>query len=94
MTTGMPSAQPTTIFNDMQIQLLRMFSVNRSKRGLDELCDVLYKHYLRRMNEKLDDLWTSGILDEKRLAEINQMDLHQLQYQLSKGGCGFTGGIY
>lgn len=79
MTTGIPSVQPTTIFNDMQIQLLRMFSVNRSKRGLDELCDVLYKHYLRRMNEKLDDLWMSGILDQKRLEEIDQMDLHQLQ---------------
>ena len=71
--------ETTTTFNDVQIRLLQMFAVNRSKRGLDELCDVLYKHYASRMNEKLDDLWLSGVLDQKRLDEINRMDLHQLQ---------------
>lgn len=71
--------ETTTTFNDMQIHLLKMFAVNRSKRGLDELCDVLYKHYAKRMDEKLEELWVSGVLDQKRLDEINRMDLHQLQ---------------
>lgn len=72
------SMETTTSFNDTQIHLLQMFAVNKSKRGLDELYSVLYNHYAKRMNEKLDELWVSGALDQKRLDEINQMDLHQL----------------
>lgn len=68
----------TTIFNNTQMHLLQMFSVNRSKRALDELYDVLYRHYSKRMSEKLDSLWDSGVLDQQRLDEINTMDLHQL----------------
>ncbi len=68
----------TTKFNSVQIHLLQMFAVNRSKRALDELCDVLYKHYSMRMDEKLNNLWDTGVLDQKRLDEINTMDLHQL----------------
>lgn len=71
--------ETTTTFNDTQLQLLRMFSVNRSKRGLDELCEVLYKHYAKRMEEKLDSLWDSGVLDQTRLDAINQMDLHRMK---------------
>lgn len=69
--------ETTTTFNETQIHLLRMFAANRSKSGLDELCQVLYEHYAQRLNEKLDSLWTSGVLDQNRLDEINKMDLHQ-----------------
>lgn len=69
--------ESTTVFNDMQVHLLQMFSVNRSKRGLEELCDVLYRHYASRMEERLDELWDVGALDQHRLDEINNMDLHQ-----------------
>lgn len=71
--------EATTTFNSTQMHLLQMFSVNKSKRALDELYDVLYRHYSSRMLEKLDNLWDSGILDQQRLDEINTMDLHQLQ---------------
>lgn len=71
--------EATTTFNSAQIHLLQMFAANRSKRALDELCDVLYKHYSKRMDEKLDNLWDTGVLDQQRLDEINTVDLHQLQ---------------
>lgn len=45
---------------------------------MDELYDVLYRLYSKRMSEKLDSLWDSGVLDQQRLDEINTMDLHQL----------------
>ena len=32
-----------------------------------------------KMDEHLDKLWDEGILDQKRLDEINKMDLHQLK---------------
>ena len=68
----------TTVFTPTQIVLLKMFETNKSERGMDELKKVLYDHYSRRMDEKLDELWESGKLDQKRLDEIAKMDLHRL----------------
>ena len=66
------------VFNPMQIHLLRMFSVDRAESGLAELKDVLYNYYSKKMQNRLDELWDNGSLDQARLDEINQMDLHQL----------------
>ena len=68
-----------TVFNPLQIHLLQMFALDKSQKGLDELKEVLYRHYSARMKERLDALWQSGELDHKRLDEINEMDLHQLK---------------
>ena len=70
--------ETTTTFNSVQIHLLQMFAANRSQRALEELCDVLYKHYSKRMDDKLNTLWDNGVLDQKRLDEINTMDLPKL----------------
>ena len=69
----------TTTFNPTQIALLQMFSINKSKRGLEELRQVLYEHYSKRMDDKLDALWDAGILSNERLDEIATMDLHKLK---------------
>ena len=69
----------TTAFNPIQIHLLRMFEYDNSPQSLEELKDVLYHYYSERMNTKLNDLWDKGILDQKRLDEINEMDLHKLK---------------
>jgi hypothetical protein len=68
-----------TVFNPLQIHLLQMFALDKRQCGLEELKDVLYRHYSKRMEERLEDLWESGKLDQKRLDEINAMDLHQLK---------------
>lgn len=68
-----------TVFNPIQIHLLQMFALDKSKEGLAELRDVLYQHYSERMNRRLNDLWQAGVLDQRRLDEINGTDLHQLQ---------------
>lgn len=67
-----------TVFNPTQIHLLRMFELDKSQSGLDELKNVLYKYYSKKMNNALNALWDSGKLDQKRLDEINKMDLHKL----------------
>ena len=30
------------------------------------------------LDERLNELWDTGVLDQKRLDKINEMDLHQL----------------
>ena len=66
------------VFNPMQIHLLQMFSLDKEEKGLIELKDVLYDYYSRKMKNRLNELWDNGTLNQARLDEINQMDLHQL----------------
>ena len=67
-----------TALNMTQVHLLQMFQIDSSQKGLDELKDLLYSYYSKKMDESLNELWDSGILNQERLDEINQMDLHKL----------------
>ena len=66
------------VFNPMQIHLLQMFAIDKAEQGLVELKDVLYNYYSTKMQNRLNELWDNGTLDQARLDQINQMDLHQL----------------
>ena len=66
----------TTIFNPIQLYLLRMFERNKTEEELLEVKQVLADYYSKKLDERFDELWESGVLDQKRLDEINEMDLH------------------
>ena len=53
-----------TVFNPLQVHLLQMFALDKRQSGLEELKDVLYRHYSKRMEERLDDLWESLVRGE------------------------------
>ncbi len=72
------TVQQKPVFNPVQLHLLKMFSVDRAEQGLIELKDVLYKYYSSKMQNRLNELWDKGELNQARLDEINQMDLHHL----------------
>ena len=65
-----------TVFNPIQIHLMQMFERNKSEEELRELQSVISRYYAQKMERHLDELWDEGVLDQKRLDEINQMDLH------------------
>ena len=67
-----------TALNSTQVHLLQMFQVDSSQQGLEELKELLYSYYSKKMNESLDNLWDTGVLNQERLDEINKMDLHKL----------------
>ena len=68
----------TTKFNPIQIHLLKMFERKKSEEDLLELQEVLSNYYSKKLNDHLKKLWDEGILDQKLLDEINEMDLHEL----------------
>lgn len=68
-----------TVFNPIQVHLLKMFALDNTQSGLIELKNVLYRHYAAQMEAQLEEMWQSGELSQKRLDEINNMDLHKLQ---------------
>ena len=67
-----------TALNMTQVHLLQMFQIDSSQKGLDELKELLYSYYSKKMDESLNELWDSGILNQEKLDEINQMDLHKI----------------
>ncbi len=68
----------TTTLTPTQIHLLKMFQYMKTEEELEELKSLLFKYYSKKMDERLNELWDEGILDQKRLDEISQMDLHKL----------------
>ena len=68
----------TTKFNPVQEHLLRMFEFAQSENTLKELKEILFKYYHAKLEQKLDEVWQDGTLDQKRLDAINEMDLHRL----------------
>ena len=65
--------------NPTQLHLLKMFSFNNSEEYAREIQEVLTKHFQKRLDAEADRLWDEGILDQKRLDEINKMDFHKLK---------------
>ena len=59
--------------NPTQLHLLKMFSFNNSEEYAREKQEVLTKHFQKRLDAEADRLWDEGILDQKRLDEINKM---------------------
>ncbi len=65
-----------TVFTPAQIHLLRLFQFNKREEDLEEMKEVLHQYYAKKMDVHLQKMWESGELDQKRLDEINQMDIH------------------
>ena len=71
----MNTVQPT-VFNPAQIYLLEVFSSIKSDEELNDIKQIVADYYEKRLDEMTEKLWQSGELDQKRLDEINKMDLH------------------
>ena len=66
----------TTALNPTQIHLLKMFAFNGSEEYAREVQEVLTRHFQDRLDAEADRVWDEGILDQQKLDEIRQMDLH------------------
>lgn len=71
----MNTVQPT-VFNPAQLYLLEVFSNIKTDEELLDIKKLISGYYANKMDKMLDKMWQSGELDQKRLDEINEMDLH------------------
>lgn len=72
----MINAQPT-VFNSAQLYLLGVFSRIKSDEELNDIKRLIADYYAKKLDDITERMWESGELDQKRLDEINDMDLHQ-----------------
>lgn len=71
----MNNVQPT-VFNTAQLYLLGVFSRIKSNEELNDIKQLVADYYAKRLDDMTEKMWQSGELDQKRLDEINEMDLH------------------
>lgn len=55
-----------TIFNPARMELLEMMSFVDSPEALSQLKKVISDYFAKQTQEKIDRLWESGQLDEKK----------------------------
>lgn len=65
-----------TVLNPTQMHLLKLFSFNNSEEYAREIQMVLTRHFQARLDAEADRLWDEGILNQEKLDEIRQENLH------------------
>ena len=65
-----------TALTPTQMHLLKLFSFNNSEEYAREIQLVLTHHFQQKLDEEADRLWDEDILNQEKLDEIRQTDLH------------------
>lgn len=65
-----------TVLNPTQMHLLKLFAFNNSEEYAREVQEVLLRHFQSRLDAEADRLWDEGILNQDKLDEIRNLNLH------------------
>ncbi len=57
----------STVFNPIQQHLLKMFAYDSNVERLTEIKELLTKYYAEKVNERMNQLWDDGTLDQQKL---------------------------
>lgn len=60
----------STVFNPIQQHLLKMFAYDDNLERLAEIKALLTKYYAEKVDQRMNQLWDEGILDQQRLDEF------------------------
>ena len=67
-----------TVLNPVQQHLLKMFAFDGSEERLMEVKEVLTKYLSQKLDDRLNELWDSGILNQEKLDELRKIDVRTL----------------
>lgn len=70
--------ETVTTFNPTQMHLLRMFSLDKSEKTLNEVKTILSEYYYNEVDRLTDELWDTGVLDQKKLDELRGMHIRDI----------------
>lgn len=67
----------TTTFNPVQQHLLNMFTFDGSLERLNEVKEVLCRYFSQKLDNRLNELWDSGKLNQQKLDELRETDVRK-----------------
>lgn len=59
-----------TVFNPIQQHLLKMFAYDSNIERLAEIKELLTRYYAEKVNERMEQLWDDGTLNQQKLDEL------------------------
>ena len=59
-----------TLFNPVQLHLLRMFSYNRDEESLSELKEVLFRYYCQKVSEEGKRVWKEKNMSNEMMHKL------------------------
>lgn len=65
-----------SVFNPVQLHLLKMSAYDSSEDTLSEVKAVLAEHFRKKADECLDALWNTGELDQAKLDSLRHQERH------------------
>jgi len=68
--------EQATVFNPMQLQLLRMFSYVKTDKQMKEIKTALSNYFFHKVEEGMDELVESGKWSQEKSEEIMKEHLH------------------
>ena len=71
----MNTQEHSTVFNPMQLQLLRMFSYVKTDEQMDEIKDVLSDYLFHKVEEGMEALEDAGLWNREKEEAIMQEHL-------------------
>jgi len=60
----------STVLNPLQLHLLRMFSYNKDEESLNELKEVLFNYYCKKMDEESNKWWKENDMTAEKFDEM------------------------
>ena len=57
----------TTVFNDAQLEVLRMMSVFNTPEAVKDLKQSISNYFAQKAEEEIDRLWANGVLTESKV---------------------------
>jgi hypothetical protein len=66
----MNQRQSSSTLNPVQIHLLEMFSFNRRKESLNELKELLFEFYRKKVDKEAAILWEKYELNDTKIEEM------------------------
>ncbi len=55
-----------TVFNPVQLHLLKMFSYAKDEKSLDEIKNALSIYFAQKVEQDMDTLWDEGLWDQEK----------------------------
>ena len=57
----------TTVFNDAQLEVLRMMSVFNTPEAVKDLKQSISNYFAQKAEEEIDRLWADGVFTESKV---------------------------
>ena len=65
-----------TVFNPVQQHLLKMFAYDDNVERLNEIKELLTKYFAEKVDQRMNQLWDEGKLNQVKLDELRKKHLH------------------